>query len=168
MKMLFSKGWPYLLVVVLGATIYSWGNSNGQSTVQKKWDDQKVEDQKAMQKLQDKYNALQRNHSYEVGLLTSRLQTAESNYASELARVSSDYDSRMQQSERRASVYKRQAEAGTLECRGLASHAAKLDNSLEEGRRLVEELRATVRLRDSQLIELGKQIQADRKLFEQE
>lgn len=168
MKMLISKGWPYLLVVVLGATIYFWGNSNGQSTVQKKWDAQKVEDQKALQKLQDKYNALQRNHSYEVGLLTSRLQTAESNYASELARVSSDYDSRMQQSERRASVYKRQAEAGIFECRSLASHAARLDNSLEEGRRLVEELRATVRLRDSQLIELGKQIQADRKLFEQE
>lgn len=168
MKMLISKGWPYLLVVVLGATIYFWGNSNGQSTVQKKWDDQKIEDRKALQKLQDKYNALQRNHSYEVGLLTSRLQTAESNYASELARVSSDYDSRMQQSERRASVYKRQAEAGTFECRSLASHAARLDSSLEEGRRLVEELRATVRLRDSQLIELGKQIQADRKLFEQE
>ena len=168
MKMLISKGWPYLLVVVLGSTIYFWGNSNGQSTVQKKWDDQKVEDLKATQKLQDKYNALQRNHSYEVGLLTSRLQTAESNYASELARVSSDYDSRMQQSERRASVYKRQAEAGAFECRSLASHAARLDNSLEEGRRLVEELRATVRLRDSQLIEFGKQIQADRKLFEQE
>lgn len=168
MKMLISKGWPYLLVVVLGATIYFWGNSNGQSTVQKKWDAQKVEDRKATQKLQDKYNALQRNHSYEVGLLTSRLQTAESNYANELARVSSDYDSRMQQSERRASVYKRQAEAGILECRSLASHAARLDNSLEEGRRLVEELRATVRLRDNQLIELGKQIQADRKLFEQE
>ena len=166
MKMLISKGWPYLLVVVLGATIYFWGNSNGQTTVQKKWDAQKVEDLKAIQKLQDKYNALQRNHSYEVGLLTSRLQTAESNYASELARVSSDYDSRMQQSERRASVYQRQAEAGTLECRNLASHAARLDNSLEEGRRLVEELRATVRLRDNQLIELGKQIQADRKLFE--
>lgn len=166
MKMLISKGWPYLLVVVLGATIYFWGNSNGQFTVQKKWDAQKVEDLKATKKLQDKYNALQRNHSYEVGLLTSRLQTAESNYASELARVSSDYDSRMQQSERRASVYKRQAETGTLECRNLASHAARLDNSLEEGRRLVEELRATVRLRDNQLIELGKQIQADRKLFE--
>ena len=168
MKMLISKGWPYLLVVVLGATIYFWGNFNGQSTVQKKWDDQKVEDLKATQKLQDKYNALQRNHSYEVGLLTSRLQTAESNYASELARVSSDYDSRMQQSERRASVYQRQAEAGAFECRSLASHAARLDNSLEEGRRLVEELRATVRLRDNQLVELGKQIQADRKLFEQE
>lgn len=166
MKMLISKGWPYLLVVVLGATIYFWGNSKGQSTVQKKWDDQKVEDLKAIQKLQDKYNALQRNHSYEVGLLTSRLQTAESNYASELARVSSDYDSRMQQSERRASVYQRQAEAGAFECRSLASHAARLDSSLEESRRLVEELRATVRLRDSQLIELGKQIQADRKLFE--
>lgn len=166
MKMLISKGWPYLLVVVLGATIYFWGNSNGQSTVQKKWDDQKVEDLKAYNKLKGEYDVLQRQHSYEVGALSVRLQTAESNYASELARVSSDYDSRMQQYERRATVYQRQAEAGTFECRSLASHATRLDNSLEEGRRLVEELRATVRLRDNQLIELGKQIQADRKLFE--
>ena len=155
MKMLISRGWPYLLVVVLGATIYFWGNSNGQSTVQKKWDDQNIEDQKAMQKLQDKYNALQRNHSYEVGLLTSRLQTAESNYASELARVSSDYNSRMQQSERRASVYKRQAEAGTFECRSLASHAAELDRSLEEGRRVVKDLRTTVEQRDTEIKLLG-------------
>ncbi len=166
MKMLISKGWPYLLVVALVATIYFWGNSNGQDTVQKKWDTQKVEDQKAYNKLKGEYDVLNRNHSYEVGALTVRLQTAESNYASELARVSSDYDSRMQQSERRAKVYQHQAQAGTLECTSLASHAARLDSSLEEGRRLVEELRATVRLRDNQLIELGKQIQADRKLLE--
>lgn len=166
MKMLISKGWPYLLVVALGATLYFWGHANGSSTVQKKWDDQKVEDLKATKQLQDKYDVLQRKNSYDVGLLTARLQTAEGNYASELARVSSNYDSRLQQSERRASVYKRQAEAGGTECRSLASHAARLDGSLEQGRRLVEELRATVRLRDSQLVELGKQIQADRKLFE--
>lgn len=166
MMTLISKDWPYLAVVALGATIYFWGNSNGQSTVQKKWDAQKVEDQKAIQKLQDKYNALQRNHSYEVGLLTSRLQTAESNYASELARLSSDYNSRMQQSSKRADVYKRQAEAGAFECRSLANHAAELDASLEQGRRVVEELKATVRLRDNQLIELGNQIKADRKLLQ--
>lgn len=166
MQTLISKGWPYLLVVALGATLYFWGNSNGQDTVQKKWDDQKVEDLKAYNKLKGEYDVLNRQHSYEVGALTVRLQTAESNHASELARISSDYDSRMLKSEQRATIYKRQAEAGSTQCTSLASHAARLDGSLEEGRRLVEELRATVRLRDSQLIELGKQIQADRKLFE--
>lgn len=166
MMTLISKGWPYLLGVALGATLYFWGNSTGQSTVQKKWDAQKVEDLKATKKLQDKYDVLQRKNAYDIGLLTSRLQTAESNYASELARVSSNYDSRMQQSEKRASVYRSKAEAGTLECRSLASHAARLDSSLEEGRYLVSELRATLRLRDDQLIQLGNQIQADRKLLE--
>lgn len=166
MQTLISKGWPYLLVVVLGATLYFWGNSNGQDTVQKKWDDQKVEDLKAYNKLKGEYDVLNRQHSYEVGALTVRLQTAESNHASELARISDDYDSRMLKSEQRASIYKHQAEAGNTQCTSLASHAARLDSSLEEGRRLVEELRSTVRLRDSQLIELGKQIQADRKLFE--
>jgi len=163
--MLLSKSWPIVLGVALLATLYFWGNTNGQDTVQKKWDEQKKEYQKATNQLQDKYNVLERNHSYEVGVLTTRLQEAESNYTSELARVSSNYDSRMQQSERRAKVYQRQAQTGTSQCTNLASHAARLDSSLEEGRRLVEELRATVRLRDSQLIELGNQIQADRTLF---
>ncbi len=166
MMTLISKGWPYLVVVALGATIYFWGSSNGQDKVQAKWDAQKVEDQKAYNKLKGEYDVLNRQHSYEVGMLTTRLQTAESNYAGELARLSSDYDSRMQQSERRAKVYQRQAQAGTSQCTSLASHAARLDSSLEQGRRLVEELRATIRLRDNQLIELGNQIKADRKLLQ--
>lgn len=166
MKTLISKGWPYLLMVALVATVYFWGSSNGQDKVQAKWDAQKLQDKKAYDKLKGEYDVLSRQHSYEVGALTARLQTAQSNYASELARISSNYDSRMQQSERRAEVYKRQASGSTLECRNLASHAARLDSSLEQGRQLVEELRATVRLRDSQLIELGNQIRADRKLLE--
>lgn len=166
MMTLISKGWPYLVVVALGATIYFWGSNNGQDKIQAKWDAQKVKDQKAYNKLKGEYDVLNRQHSYEVGMLTTRLQTAESNYAGELARLSSDYDSRMQQSSKRADVYKRQAEAGAFECRSLASHAAELDASLEQGRRVVEELRATVRLRDNQLIELGNQIKADRKLLQ--
>ena len=166
MKTLISKGWSYLLMVALVATVYFWGSSHGQDKVQAKWDAQKVQDKKAYDKLKGEYDVLSRQHSYEVGMLTSRLQTAQSNYASELARISSNYDSRMQQSERRAKVYERQAGGNSLGCRNLASHAAKLDASLEQGRQLVEELRATVRLRDSQLIELGNQIRADRKLLE--
>lgn len=165
MQTLISRGWPYLLVVALGATLYFWGNSTGQDSVNKKWNDQKVEALNAYNKLKGEYDALNRQHSYEVGALTVRLQTAESNHASELARISSDYDSRMLKSEQRATVYKRQSQAGTTQCTGLASHAARLDSSLEEGRRLVEELGAIVRFREDQLIELGKQIQADRKLF---
>lgn len=163
---LISKGWPYLLVVALGVTIYFWGSSNGQDTVQKKWDEQKQEDRKAYDKLKGEYDALNRQHSYETGVLTSRLQTASQAHEDELARLNDVYAGRLQQSSKRAELYKRQAEAGTFECRSLASHAARLDESLEQGRQLVEELRSTVRLRDSQLIELGNQIRADRKLLQ--
>lgn len=166
MKMLISKGWPYLLVVALAATIYFWGSSNGQDKVQAKWDAQKVQDKKAYDKLKGEYDVLNRQHSYEVGVLTSRLQSASQAHEDELARLNDVYASRLQQSGQRAEVYKRQAEAGTFECRSLASHAARLDESLEQGRQLVEELRSTVRLRDNQLIELGNQIRADRKLLQ--
>ena len=163
---LISKGWPYLLVVALGVTIYFWGSSNGQDAVQKKWDEQKQEDRKAYDKLKGEYDALNRQHSYETGVLTSRLQTASQAHEDELARLNDVYASRLQQSGKRAELYKRQAEAGAFECRSLASHATRLDESLEQGRQLVEELRSTVRLRDSQLIELGNQIRADRKLLQ--
>lgn len=166
MKMLISKGWPYLLMVTLVVTIYFWGSRNGQEIVQKKWDEQKVQDKKAYDKLKGEYDVLNRQHSYETGLLTSRLQAASQAHEDELARLNDVYASRLQQSGKRAELYKRQAEAGTFECRNLASHAARLDESLEQGRQLVEELRSTVRLRDSQLIELGNQIRADRKLLQ--
>ena len=166
MMTLISKGWPYLLVVALVVTIYFWGSNNGQEYVQKKWDEQKVQDKKAYDKLKGEYDVLIRQHSYETGLLTSRLQAASQAHEDELARLNDVYASRLQQSGKRAELYKRQAEAGTFECRNLASHAARLDESLEQGRQLVEELRSTVRLRDSQLIELGNQIKADRKLLQ--
>ena len=166
MKTLISKGWPYLLVVVFAVTIFFLGSNRGANKVQAKWDKQELEDKKAYDKLKGEYDALNRQHSYEVGALTTRLETASKNHEDELTRIGSDYAGRLQQSEKRASIYKRQAEGGTLECRSLASHAARLDESLEQGRQLVEELRSTVRLRDSQLIELGNQIKADRKLLQ--
>jgi|SRR5690606_33235556 len=77
------------------------------------------------------------------------------------------YEQRLLQSANRAAIYQRQAEAGAVAQRNLASHAAKLDRALEEGIRLVGELQETLRLRDRQLEQLGKQILAERKLLEE-
>ena len=165
MKMLVSKTWPYLLVATLMVAIFFLGSNKGADDVQAKWDEQKLEDNKAIKKLEGDYDVLNRQHSYEVGQLTNKLQTLTAGYQSELARITDEYAGRLQQSGKRAEVYKRQAEAGISECRGLASHAARLDNSLEEGRQLVEELRTTAKLRDNQIIELSNQIRADRKLL---
>lgn len=160
-----SKTWPYLLVAASIVAIFFIGSNSGANSVQHRWDKQKIEDNKAYNKIKGEYDELNRKHSYETGQLSARLQTAKQEYENELSAVKSDYAGRLQQSTKRADIYQRQAQAGTLECRSLASHAARLDSSLEEGRQLVAELRATVRLRDGQLIELSNQIRADRKLF---
>ena len=47
----------------------------------------------------------------------------------------------------------------------VASHAARLDRSFEEGRRMVAELSATLRQRDDQLRAVSKQLENDRSLF---
>lgn len=138
----------------------------GKQSVQSKWNEQKLLDERAIAKLKGENDALSRQHMFEVGQLQARLQTAKQSYEATLDSITSQYAGRLQQSENRAKVYQRQAEGGASECRSLASHAARLDSSLEQGRQLVEELRATVRLRDGQIIELSNQIRADRKLLE--
>lgn len=138
----------------------------GQHSVQTKWDAQKRLDEQAINKAKGENDALSRQHKYEVELLQARLKTANESYQASLDSITNQYTARLQQSEQRAKVYQRQAKGGATECRSLASHAARLDNSLEQGRQLVEELRATVRLRDGQIIELSNQIRADRKLLE--
>lgn len=161
-----SKFCTILLVAASAAIIYWVGYEQGKHSVQEKWDEQKLLDSKAIDKIKGEQDVLNRQHSYEVGLLESRLETVNKNYEDTINTITSQYADRMQQSEKRATIYKRKAEAGTIECSSLASHAARLDSSLEQGRQLVEELRATVRLRDGQIIELSNQIRADRKLLE--
>lgn len=166
MKMLVSKTWPYLLVAALMVAIFFLGSNYGAGRVTAKWEVEKEKDRLAYNKIKGDIDVLNRQHSYEVGQLNSRLQTAKETYESELARINHDYSDRLLKSGKRAEVYQRQAEAGISECRSLASHAARLDSSLEQGRQLVEELGTTVRLRDRQIIELSNQIRADRKLLE--
>ncbi|ABK54421.1 gp60 [Escherichia phage N4] len=152
--------------VALGATLFLLGSQHGEKKVQALWDEDKKEYSKELDRVKLAYDQKNREHSYEVGQLTLRLDKAKESYEVVIDSITNQYNSRLLQSEKRAESYKRQASTGTTQCLNLASHAARLDSSLEEGRRLVEELRATVRLRDNQLIELGNQIRSDRKLFE--
>lgn len=166
MKMPNFNVWVILLVATLAVAIFFLGSNSGAKSVQEKWDAHEKERELALDKEISKQNALSRQHSYEVGVLTNRLKEATTSYETTISTITDNYTSRLQQSEKRASVYQRQANTGAIECRSLASHAAQLDSSLEQGRQLVEELRATIRLRDNQLTILGSQIQADRKLLE--
>ena len=167
---LFIKALPYAIaaavVFFIGSMIYSAIYSAGQKDIQAKWDQAKIEYQVVIDNKKTEYDTLEENARRKTDALTLELSNAKTKHAVAVVNIHADYAKRMQHSQNRTVVYQRQAEGGTAECKRLASHAAQLDSTLEEGRSLVRELRETLGLRDSQLIELGNQIKADRILLD--
>lgn len=81
-----------------------------------------------------------------------------------LSQLGSDYNSRMRSMQERLERYSTIARDSTVEVRNLANHTARLDRSLEEGRQLVVELRAGIKLRDQRLVVVGELLQQERAL----
>jgi len=144
---------------------YSIGSKHGQQKVQSQWDIQKESDRVATEKLKASYEKAQAQLRAENAKVSHELAQANKQYEVELTQLRSDYSERLRSSDERAKVYQRHAESGALECRNLAVHAAKLDLSLEEGRSLVRELRATLGQRDNTIRALSQQLLNDRKLL---
>jgi len=165
MQMPNFKFWPYALIATSIVAIYLLGYSKGEKAVTKKWVEAEAVYSASINKTKGEYNELTKRHSEEVSDLTTKLSDSKKSYEDRISFLNDTYATRLQQSESRANIYQRQASSGTIECSNLASHAARLDSSIEQGRRVVEELTATVRFRDQQLIQLGNQIKADRKLL---
>lgn len=153
------------LLVGSGMYVYLCGKDDGKEVVQKKWDAEKKLYDTAIAGLKDHYGMLEAANRTKTEELTHDLAEAQKNHDVAIANAQSDFDKRLLKSQARADYYKRVSEGGSLECRNLASHAAELDRSLEEGRLVVRELRETLGLRDKQLIALGDKLQADRKLL---
>lgn len=150
-------------LMVLGG--FFMGQHHGETKVQAKWDKEKQEYTQQVSKLQTQLANAQADHELKTQKVNDELQQAETKHQSDLADLRHDYDVRLRDSQNRAAIYQRQAQGGSLECNDLASYTAKLDRSLEEGRSLVRELGATLRLRDEQLVQVGNQLRADRSLF---
>ena len=163
---LFIKALPYAIAVAvvffIGSLIYGAGQKNTQG----KWDIAKKAYDTAITQKEKEYGDLEAKHRLKITGINQELSDAKTKHAVAVVNIHADYAKRMQHSQNRTVVYQRQAEGGTAECKRLASHAAQLDSTLEEGRSLVRELRETLGLRDSQLIELGNQIKADRILLD--
>lgn len=153
------------LLIGSGTYVYLCGKDDGKEVVQKKWDAEKKLYDTAIAGLKDHYGMLEAANRTKTEELTHDLAEAQKNHDVAIANAQSDFDKRLLKSQARADYYKRMSEGGSLECRNLASHAAELDRSLEEGRLVVRELRETLGLRDKQLIALGDKLQADRKLL---
>lgn len=163
---------PYLAVALglylLGSWIYDSGSRSGASAVQQQWDAEKEEILRKKDELIAKYDEKEKAHREENQRINHELAEAKRKYEVDLADQLREYSERVRSSEARADIYQRQARSGSIESSRLASHAARLDSALEEGRQLVRELRQTVGLRDRQIKLLSAQIKADRALLNEE
>lgn len=159
-----------LLATILVAIAYTkavqhFAYKAGADSVQSKWDEENGRRDLETERIKAKNLQLSQENKDLSAQITTSLENANAKHAKALAAVRAEFDARMRKSETRAGIYREQAEGGTAECQRLASHAAELDRSLEQGRSLVEELRTTLGLRDEQLRQLGEQIRADRALL---
>ena len=138
---------------------------HGKGVVRAEWEEDTAKRNKAMQDLQDRYDVLSLDHKAKSETYARSLEEQKNAYETRLGELGADTDRRLRLSETRASVYQRQAQGGEAERRNLASHAAKLDRALEEGRQLVAQLATTLRQRDDQLRAVSQQLINDRNLF---
>ena len=155
-------------VVLVGAVtgVYFMGKNAGENKVELAWTQEKKKLADEVIRLKDVIRDKQATHQDETDRVNKELRDAKTKYEKSLSDIRLASAERLRKSETRADVYKRMSEGAESERGHLASHAAKLDRSLEEGRLLVGELQATLRQRDKELISLGSQIKNDRKLFD--
>lgn len=163
-----------LVSMVVAGVAVAWGLYSshsfmyraGSNSIQIQWDAERNARNTEILVLQNQLRIKEADHAEETQRIKDGLLKAHIDYAQHIAKLQSDYAERLRNSEGRAGVYKRLSESGETERYRLAEHAAKLDRSLEEGRLLVAELRATVKQHERVIVQLGGQILADRKLIE--
>lgn len=158
--------WGAIGSLVLLTSTYLYGSHVGSSKVTRRWEAEKNirKGIEANQARVIELNGLK--HSRESKLVNEELKDVKEKYAKAVSDLGSEHSSRMLLSRERANYYSKQAQAGTIEARGLADHAARLDTSLEEGRYLVVELRQSLLKREEELRLLGQQIKADRNVLD--
>lgn len=160
---------PWILAtLVIGSLIWWVSHTSyvaGQRDIQEQWDAERATYKKAMDTLRDQYATLEAKARIDNQRNSDELAEKEKSHAVALVELRREYDGRLLQSDKRASYYQRLAKGGAVEQANLASHAARLDRSLEEGRRMVAELSATLRQRDDQLRAVSTQLKNDRSLF---
>lgn len=141
------------------------GKANGSAVVQAAWDKQDVVRQAEISRIELELARKESEHTIESKRISAALEKTNHDYQIALTELESVYTKRLLLSTQRASTYQRQANGTALERDTLAQHAAELDRTLEEGRRLVRELRDTLEQREVVIQELGKQILLDRNLL---
>lgn len=104
--------------------------------------------------------AQEQSYTTKIGELNEAIQIQAGTHKVALAAIANQHAARMRNSENRAATYRHMSESGAAESAALAAHAAELDRTLEEGRRLVAELRETLGQRDTEVTQLGEALNA--------
>ncbi|ATA57209.1 hypothetical protein CKY39_31270 [Variovorax boronicumulans] len=153
-----------LIAAASGALGYGTGRSDGAASGQQQCD---AETAKRARAEADQATTTRTKESIHADTITEAVDT----YQAARAPAAADAAERVARAQRlqrtaegRAAQYLAMSQAGDTERSRLASHAARLDASLADGRRVAEQLRATVVERDQQLRLLGDVIRADRAL----
>lgn len=155
----------FIVILVGGIFVYFQGYRHGSLAIQAEWDQERQEFREFQDQLIADFAQKEFDYRAENDRILQELVETRRHYEVALAHQRSTYEQRLLQSENRAQVYQRQAEAGAASCRDLASHAARLDRALEEGRGLVRELGESLGFRDQQLRMLGQRLLNERSLI---
>ena len=162
MKWLVKVGVPILIalgVILLlygiGVSIYSTGKQAGIDEASKEWTQEKLAYQDEILRIKTLNAGLEQDFENRETEVNKELRNVKASYERTLASNASEHAARLRNHQERADLYERKAQGSEVERRGFASHAAELDRSLEEGRRVVKDLRTTVEQRDTELILLG-------------
>lgn len=162
MKWLVKVGVPILIalgVILLlygiGVSIYSTGKQAGIDEASKEWTQEKLAYQDEILRIKALNAGLEQDFENREAEVNKELRNVKASYERTLASNASEHATRLRNHQERADLYERKAQGSEVERRGLASHAAELDRSLEEGRRVVKDLRTTVEQRDTEIKLLG-------------
>jgi len=153
-----------LIAAGSGALGYGTGHSNGAASVQQKWDGADTKQAKAETAQATTSRTKESTHADNITAAVDTYQAAQAPAATDAAERLARAERLQRTAEGRAAQYLAMSKAGDAERDRLAGHAARLDASLADGRRVAEQLRATVVERDQQIHLLADVIRADRAL----
>ncbi|MBB4225517.1 hypothetical protein [Variovorax guangxiensis] len=144
---------------------YWVGDSHGAARVQQAWDNDTKSRATAALEETNTSRTKEQGHANSLTRAVDDFHAAQAPAAADGAARIADAERLQRAAEGRAAQYLAMSKAGAAERDRLASHAARLDASLAEGRRVAEQLRADLVDRDQRIGLLADVIRADRTLF---
>ena len=145
---------------------YWVGDTHGAARAQQAWDNDTANQATAAAQETNTTRTKEQGHANSVTQAVDEFHAAQAPAAADSAARVADAVRWQRAAEGRAAQYLAMSMAGEAERNRLASHAARLDSSLAEGRRVAEQLRADLVDRDLRISLLANVIHADRDLFE--